>query len=66
MESLTSLPASVPGLFDPSLSIKVVEVAKKYEEPEVRPSPATPGRDVIEEYAEMVIWYLGDFRASLS
>jgi hypothetical protein len=35
MQTLQNLPAALPGLFDPSFSIKVVEVAKKYNEPEV-------------------------------
>ena len=30
-----NVPSSLPGLLDPSISVKVVEVAKKYDEPEV-------------------------------
>ena len=36
MDRLANVPSSLPGLFDPSISVKVVEVAKKYDEPEVR------------------------------
>lgn len=35
MDTLKNLPSAVPGLFDPSFSVKVVEVAKKYNAPEV-------------------------------
>lgn len=35
METLLNLPQALPQLFDPSFSLKVVEVAKKYNEPEV-------------------------------
>lgn len=36
MDILSGLPASFPELYDASDSIKVVEVAKKYSQPEVR------------------------------
>ena len=35
MDTLINLPQAIPQLFDPSFSVKVVEVAKKYNEPEV-------------------------------
>jgi len=40
MDTLLNLPSALPQLFDPSFSLKVVEVAKKYNEPEVRVSTA--------------------------
>jgi hypothetical protein len=35
MDTLLDLPQAIPQLFDPSFSVKVVEVAKKYNEPDV-------------------------------
>ena len=37
MDKLANFPSSTPGLFDTSISVKVVEVARKYDEPDVRP-----------------------------
>jgi hypothetical protein len=45
MDTLKNLPASLPGLYDPSFSLKLVGVAGKYDRPEVgrRPDMLTSG-----------------------
>lgn len=35
MDTLKNLPASLPGLYDPSYSLKLIGVAGKYDRPEV-------------------------------
>jgi hypothetical protein len=35
MHTLQNVAHALPGLYDPALSVKIVEVAKKYDEPEV-------------------------------
>lgn len=39
MVDINSLIMTVPQLLDPSISIKLIEVAKKYNTPEVRRPP---------------------------
>ena len=35
MQTLQNLPGSLPGLFEKSFSVKIIEVAKKYDAPDV-------------------------------
>jgi hypothetical protein len=35
MHTLQNVAHALPGLYDPALSVKIVEVARKYDEPEV-------------------------------
>lgn len=35
MQKLENIQQAIPGLYDPSFSVKIVEVAKKYNQPEV-------------------------------
>lgn len=43
MHTLQNVAHALPGLYDPALSVKIVEVAKKYDEPEVSRDAVTRG-----------------------
>ncbi|RSH81438.1 hypothetical protein EHS25_006794 [Saitozyma podzolica] len=42
MHTLQNVAHALPGLYDPALSVKIVEVAKKYDEPEGKPITRIP------------------------